>query len=56
MGPDNLVYLTGTLPVDKTSQVPKLIEGGLEEQFDQVMTYVKAILETAGSSLENGKL
>lgn len=55
MGPDNLVYVTGTLPIDKTSNIPKLIEGGLEEQFDQVMIYIKAILETAGSSLNNGK-
>ncbi|XP_050539785.1 rutC family protein UK114-like isoform X2 [Daktulosphaira vitifoliae] len=53
VGPDNLVHVTGLLPIDKTSTVPKIIQGGLEEQFDQVMMYLKAILETAGSSLDN---
>ncbi|XP_050421680.1 rutC family protein UK114-like isoform X2 [Adelges cooleyi] len=53
VGPDNLVYVTGILPIDKTSAIPKLIQGGIEEQLDQVMVYLKAILETAGSCLNN---
>ena len=46
----NLIYASGQIPIDlKTNN---LIEGGVAEQTKLVLTYVKNILEEAGSSLE----
>ena len=46
----NLIYASGQIPIDlKTSN---LIEGGVAEQTQLVLGYVKNILEEAGSSLE----
>ena len=45
----NLIYVSGQIPIDlKTNN---LIEGGVTEQTQLVLTYVKNILEEAGSSL-----
>ena len=45
----NLIYASGQIPIDlKTNN---LIEGGVTEQTQLVLTYVKNILEEAGSSL-----
>ncbi len=46
----NLIYASGQIPIDlKTNN---LIEGGITEQTQLVLTYVKNILEEAGSSLQ----
>ena len=46
----NLIYASGQISIDlKTSN---LIEGGVAEQTQLVLEYVKNILEEAGSSLE----
>jgi 2-iminobutanoate/2-iminopropanoate deaminase len=47
----DLVFSAGQIPLDyRTGQ---LVEGGIEAQTRQVMENLKAILEEAGSSLDN---
>lgn len=47
---NGFVFLAGQIPLDpSTAQV---VEGGIVEQTERVLENVKAILEAAGSSLE----
>jgi 2-iminobutanoate/2-iminopropanoate deaminase len=46
----NLVFVSGQLAVDPATGAP--VEGGIGPQTRQVLEYVKAILEAAGSSME----
>lgn len=47
---DGLVYVAGQLPIDP--QAKRLREGSVEEQTEQALRNVQAILEAAGSSLD----
>jgi 2-iminobutanoate/2-iminopropanoate deaminase len=47
----NLVFCAGQIPLDpKTGEI---IQGSVADQTRQVLTNLKAVLEAAGSSLEN---
>ncbi len=46
----DLVWVSGQIAVDPATH--EVIEGGIEEQTDQVMKNVSAILEEAGSGLK----
>ena len=47
----DLVFVSGQIPLDpETNQI---VEGGIREQAERVMRNVQAILEEAGSSLDN---
>lgn len=48
---NNTVYTSGQIPIDPITG--KMIEGGIEIQAEQVMNNLKAVLEEAGSCLEN---
>ena len=48
---DHLIYTAGQIAL--IPQTGKLVEGGIEEQTQQVMKNLAAILEAAGSSLVN---
>jgi len=46
----DFIFVSGQIPIDpRTSE---LVPGGIEEQTEQVIQNVKAILEAAGSSLK----
>jgi 2-iminobutanoate/2-iminopropanoate deaminase len=45
-----LVFCSGQIPIDPATG--KLVEGGIEAQTKQVLTNLKAVLEAAGSSLD----
>jgi 2-iminobutanoate/2-iminopropanoate deaminase len=45
---DQLVFVSGQLAIDPETN--QMIEGGIEEQTEQVMKNLQAILEEAGSS------
>ena len=47
----DLVFVSGQLAIDPTTN--ELVEGGIAEQTEQVLANVRAILEEAGSRLEN---
>ena len=47
----DLVFVSGQLAIDPTTN--ELVEGGITEQTEQVLANVRAILEEAGSRLEN---
>ena len=47
----DLVFVSGQLPVHPASG--KLVEGGIGEQTERVMENLTAILEAAGTSLDN---
>ena len=47
----DLVFVSGQLPVHPASG--KLVQGGIGEQTERVMENLKAILEAAGTSLDN---
>lgn len=47
---NDLIYASGQIPIDlKTGD---LISGGVSEQAELVIQYIKAILESAGSGLD----
>jgi 2-iminobutanoate/2-iminopropanoate deaminase len=46
-----LVFVAGQVPLHP--ETGKLVEGGIREQTEQVFANIRAILEEAGSSLEN---
>jgi len=51
IGIDNLIFLSGQLPIDPaTGAFP---EGGIEEQTKQSLENVKAILASAGCTMDN---
>ena len=47
----DLVFVSGQIPVDP--ETGRMVEGGIGEQATRVMQNVQAILEEAGSSLDN---
>lgn len=47
---DNLVFTSGQIPLDPTTG--QIVGTNVEEQTEQVLKNVKAILEEAGSSLD----
>lgn len=47
----NLVFTAGQGPIDPATQ--KIVPGGIVEQTTRVMENLKAILEAAGTSLDN---
>ncbi|WAA12340.1 RidA family protein [Fervidibacillus halotolerans] len=46
---NGLVFTSGQIPLTKDGQ---LVDGGIEEQTEQVLKNLKAVLEEAGSSLQ----
>jgi 2-iminobutanoate/2-iminopropanoate deaminase len=50
IGHGDLVFVSGQLGVDPSGNT---VEGGISEQTEQVMQNLSAILEAAGSSLQN---
>jgi 2-iminobutanoate/2-iminopropanoate deaminase len=47
----DLLFISGTVPYD--SETEKVIEGGVEAQTAHVMGSIRAILETAGGTLND---
>ena len=48
---DNLIFTSGVIPiVPATGQI---VEGGIEEQADQAIGNLKALIEESGSKIEN---
>ena len=45
-----LIFTSGQIPLDPTTM--QVVEGGIEEQAEQVMKNLSAVLEAAGSSLD----
>ena len=45
-----LIFASGQIPLDP--QTMQVIEGGVREQTERVMNNLKAVLESAGSSLD----
>lgn len=48
---NGLLYTAGQIPLDPASM--ELVPGGIEEQTNQVMKNLAAILKAAGTSLQN---
>jgi 2-iminobutanoate/2-iminopropanoate deaminase len=48
---NDLIFISGQLPINPETN--RKITGSIEEQADQVLKNVKAILEAAGSNLQN---
>lgn len=46
-----LIFVSGQLGLDKVTGT--MVEGGIQSQTRQALTHMKAILESAGSSMEN---
>lgn len=51
IGIGDLLYTAGQVPLDKNTG--KLVDGGIQEQAQQALENLKAVLEAAGSSLDN---
>ena len=47
----NIVYTSGQIPLDPATGA--FVEGGIKEQIRQALTNIKAILEEAGTSMDN---
>lgn len=47
----NMIYTSGQIPIDPKKGT--IISGGIEEQTEQVIKNLSAVLEEAGSNLEN---
>ena len=47
----NIVYTSGQIPLDPATGA--FVEGGIKEQTRQALTNIKAILEEAGTSMNN---
>ena len=47
----NMVFVSGQIPIDPASG--ELVEGDIKQQTRQVLNNVKAVLESAGTSLDN---
>jgi 2-iminobutanoate/2-iminopropanoate deaminase len=48
---NDLVFVSGQVPLDP--ETGQMVEGGIREQAERVLRNVQAILEEAGSSLDN---
>lgn len=51
IGIGDLVYTAGQVALDQ--HTGKLVEGGVQEQAEQALKNLKAVLEAAGSGLDN---
>lgn len=51
IGIGDLVYTAGQVPLDRNTG--ELVGGGVQEQAQQALDNLKAVLEAAGSNLEN---
>ena len=47
----NLVFLAGQIPLDP--QTGEMVAGGATEQTERVISNIKAVLKSAGTSLDN---
>jgi 2-iminobutanoate/2-iminopropanoate deaminase len=47
---NGFIFVSGQIPVDPLTQL--IVEGGVAEQTERVLTNLEAILKAAGSSLE----
>ena len=47
----NIVYTSGQIPLDPATGA--FVEGGIKERTRQALTNIKAILEEAGTSMDN---
>ncbi len=47
----NLLFCSGQIPLDPSSM--QVVSGGIKEQTERVCQNVKAVVEAAGSSLQN---
>ncbi|MBQ6963019.1 MAG: RidA family protein [Paludibacteraceae bacterium] len=47
----DLIYTSGQIPLDPATGA--FVEGGIKEQTRQALTNIKAILEEAGTSMDN---
>lgn len=47
---NNLVYTSGVIPINPADGA--VVEGGIKEQADRVLTNLSALLESCGSSLD----
>ena len=47
----NMVFASGQIPIDPATG--EIVEGGIAEQTTRVLENVKAVLEAAGTSLDN---
>ena len=47
----NIAYTSGQIPLDPATGA--FVEGGIKEQTRQALTNIKAILEEAGTSMDN---
>ena len=47
----NLIYTSGQIPLNPATGA--FVEGGIKEQTRQALTNIKAILEEAGTSMDN---
>lgn len=47
----NIVYTSGQIPLDPATGA--FVEGGIKEQTHQALNNIKAILEEAGTSMDN---
>src|SRR5918997_6510540 len=48
---NDLVFVSGQIPIDP--ETGEMVQGGIREQADRVMRNVQAVIEEAGSSLDN---
>ncbi len=47
----NIIYTSGQIPIDPKNGI--IVSGGIEEQTEQVIKNLSAVLEAAGGSLTN---
>ncbi|HEY7180018.1 MAG TPA: RidA family protein [Blastocatellia bacterium] len=47
---NGFIFASGQIPLDPVTM--KIVEGGVEEQTERVLDNLKAVLESAGSSLD----
>ena len=48
---ENFIFTSGQIPI--SPQTGEIVSGGIEEQTEQVIKNLSAVLEAAGSSLKN---
>lgn len=48
---NGLIFASGQIPLDPSTM--QVVEGGIREQTERALNNVKAVLEAAGSSLDN---
>jgi len=48
---NNILYISGQIPIDP--ETGKMVEGGINEQTEQVMINIKNILSEAGYTFDN---